>query len=191
MGDKINCFLIRPSLVAEESYRRFVINMKNRTDCPTGKGLGHSASAVLRRVPWELANGGIGLCPNEDLKKDPRWPTHCACGYEFLPDDYWQHNYQVLYRRDEGNDLWLLSEVQAGAMWNADWLTDQYKGPDGLCLVVRTPGGDWTIDGPSWHLGVRGPGWTRTGIPPRITVSPSILQPGYHGWLRDGVLEKA
>lgn len=34
-------------------------------------------------------------------------------------------------------------------------------------------------------------GWVVTGEAPKITVSPSInslCKPGYHGWLKDGVL---
>jgi hypothetical protein len=41
----------------------------------------------------------------------------------------------------------------------------------------------WDIDGPSSN----GPGWSRSGEPPAVTVSPSILTPRYHGFLRNGV----
>lgn len=42
-----------------------------------------------------------------------------------------------------------------------------------------------------------GHGWTVTGEPPNLTVHPSINRyasattPGWHGWLRDGVLTPA
>lgn len=83
-----------------------------------------------------------------------------------------------------------------GAMWDASWLTGlsvcgarPFGGPDGRTFIVRTPGGDWVIDGPSFRDGEPvGLGWTRTGEPPRITVTPSIVLPGYHAWLRDGSL---
>lgn len=73
--------------------------------------------------------------------------------------------------------------LPAGAMW-----TD----PD-LGLTVRTPGGDWHVDRPSSSGGR----WTRSGDPPRITATPSILfsldrptvgQRSYHGFLTDGFL---
>lgn len=32
--------------------------------------------------------------------------------------------------------------------------------------------------------------WTRTGAIPKVTCSPSILTPRYHGFLRDGFLEE-
>jgi hypothetical protein len=75
-------------------------------------------------------------------------------------------------------------------MWDAWWMPSP-KGPDGRYLVVRLPGNhEWAIDGPSSQH--REPGaWTRTGTPPRITASPSILAGDYHGWLRDGVLSDA
>ena len=72
-----------------------------------------------------------------------------------------------------------------------------YHGPDGRCLVLKTPAGDWMIDGPSRNNGITGAGWTRTGDPPNITVRPSIgMGDGkgkgrwkYHGHLNNGVLE--
>jgi hypothetical protein len=60
-----------------------------------------------------------------------------------------------------------------------------WRGPDGRCLVLKTPAGDWVIDGPASGGGR----WERTGVPPLITARPSILIPGqYHGWLTAGVL---
>lgn len=62
-------------------------------------------------------------------------------------------------------------------------------GPDGKTLILRTPGGDWSIDGPSFRNGEPcGMGWSRTGTPPVITVTPSIVLPTFHGWLREGLL---
>jgi hypothetical protein len=79
-----------------------------------------------------------------------------------------------------------------GAMWDCDWFAGCHESsglkydrhPDGMVLCVRCPDGDWLIDGPSQGGGR----WERTGEAPNITVTPSILQPRYHGWLRDGYL---
>ena len=64
-------------------------------------------------------------------------------------------------------------------------------GPDGHNLVVKTPAGDWQVDGKC----VDGIGWERTGRPPKITVKPSFgLGKGqqskwrYHVVLTDGIL---
>jgi len=87
-----------------------------------------------------------------------------------------------------------------GALWSdltsydvqtyAEGLAKRY--PDGLRLRVRTPGGEWDIDGPSYSDGAHACPWTRTGDPRRpetLTVTPSINFPGrYHGWLRNGQL---
>jgi hypothetical protein len=54
-------------------------------------------------------------------------------------------------------------------------------------LVVRTPAGDWWVDGM-----IEGPGWQRTGTPPYVSAKPSIIlirgALEYHGWLQDGLL---
>lgn len=80
-----------------------------------------------------------------------------------------------------------------GAMWDLDYLHGCHepnglvydRNPDGMVLCVRTPGGDWLIDGPS----DTGGSWSRTGEVPNITVTPSILQRGkYHGELLGGYL---
>ncbi len=186
MGSKIECFMIEPSKIAEESYRRFVVRPIDNQNCPLTGTTFHSTSAVIGRVTWDLKNYGIGLVPDDALKKDPRWPSCCECGYVYREDDYWQQNYNIMYRRvdSRSEDLWILANVPVGAMWNADWMTEKWNGPDGRCLIVKTPGGDWIIDGPSNN----GAGWQRRGTPPLISVTPSILMPKYHGWLTDGFL---
>jgi hypothetical protein len=81
-------------------------------------------------------------------------------------------------------------------MWDAYWLTGldiggvrPFGGPDGMTLILRTPGGDWVIDGPSYRYGeVVGSGWKRKGEPPHLTVTPSIVMPGFHGMLTNGFL---
>ena len=105
--------------------------------------------------------------------------------YLFQPGDAWQHNLKRLFTSDSGL-LTTLENSPVGAMWYADdWYPDPWIGPDGKCLVVRTPGGDWIVDGPSSTGGF----WTRTGTVPKVTANPSIHFPGqYHGWLRDGFL---
>jgi hypothetical protein len=89
-----------------------------------------------------------------------------------------------------------VNTAPVGAMWNCDWYRGEHhengtaydRHPDGLVLCVNTPGGHWLIDGPSFSNGREVGKWERTGVAPNITVTPSILQPRYHGWLRDGQL---
>jgi hypothetical protein len=103
-----------------------------------------------------------------------------------------------------GNDPMFLTkdgvEIKAapvGAMWDADWYEGSKlkdgrlynRNPDGVTLVVRTPGGDWIVDGPSFANREEVGSWSRFGTLPNVTATPSILIPGkYHGWLRDGQL---
>jgi len=92
---------------------------------------------------------------------------------------------------------------QPGAMWLCPWMFDPSKdtmNPDGSNwlsihyvkdhsknrppIQVRCPNGSvWVIDQKSSN----GTGWIVTGEVPNITCSPSIVVPGYHGFLRDGV----
>lgn len=60
----------------------------------------------------------------------------------------------------------------------ADWSD---KRPP-ICVVCPN-GQHWLIDSKSSN----GDGWKITGEPPLITASPSILVPGYHGFLQNGV----
>jgi hypothetical protein len=181
----IKCFLLEPSDRARESLRRFVWSSEGNK-CPGPWGY-HNADMDLGEVPYDAAR------PHGDNHDhaDPRWPTHCGCGYAFKPDDQWQYNQHQLYRRVDGGQLYTLGGAPVGAMWRAPWYGPgkDGKGP----LILKTPGGDWDIDGPASN----GPGWTRTGEPPLITATPSIGMHNrdgswrYHGWLRNGELVDA
>lgn len=123
---------------------------------------------------------------------DPRWPTKCdKCDYVFKDTDYWQIFSDWIYANTETGEEVAFRDLPVGAMYDADWYPDDYRGSDGLALTVilpdKTP---WTIDGYASPEGQpRVPhAWTRTGTPPKVSASPSILTKGYHGWLRDGVL---
>ena len=186
------CVLLIATDQASLSLRRYA---SKGTCAVSGRGIhdaetliGTASIVISERDTWDV----------EELERppasDPRWPTHCVCGYTFQEDDTRQLFKSRLYRREDTGALLTLSEAEPGMMWDADWLLDMgetYTGPDGRCFIMRLPGhGEWTIDGPSSN----GPGWERTGEPPKITVRPSILshpskmRQGYHGWLTDGVL---
>lgn len=95
-------------------------------------------------------------------------------------------------------------EIKPGDMWYADYyildgkpcdyLTDEYirdhmsKRPP---IAVRLPSGDsFVVDSRCTVDGVfQDHGWTVTGEPPNITVTPSInMVNTYHGFLTNGVL---
>lgn len=188
MGSRIPCFLIERAPAVETSLRRFTFSSNPDGRC--GSHFGHDAEVVIGREPLDLDHTPNGRSiPGDGMRQDPRWPTACLfCGYVFQPEDEWQYNVSRLWTRIDTGEMFRLSAAPVGAMWHADWYPERFypNSPDGLCLVVKTPGGDWMVDGPSSN----GPGWTRTGTIPRVTARPSIAQPGYHGWLTDGVLEE-
>lgn len=85
-------------------------------------------------------------------------------------------------------ELFTLADAPAGAMWRARDLEHAHVGPDEMCWEIVLP------DGSHWQPDVPPRGhttaWRRTGTPPRLTCHPSIRAPGgWHGWLRDGMLE--
>lgn len=193
----IECFFLKPEPLARETLRRYRGRKEGEERCPGPFGY-HDACAVIGESVEYTETDFNGRGTLAFARNDPRWPSHCACGYEFDSEsDSWQHNLDRLYTGHPSGALYTLSYSPAyggappGAMWDADWLgRNEYmrsRSPDGIILVVRTPDGDWEVDGKASN----GPGWTRTGVPPKVTATPSILFPKYHGWLRDGFLVDA
>jgi hypothetical protein len=183
------CFMLEPTDRVRRELRRYDARYPHEHCEASGMGY-HNAGVRIEDGPvvWREHGRSIVTEPIEWQRDDPRWPTHCACGYEFTDDDHWQLAYHMLYRLPDGTET-ILREAPPGAMWDATWLADvrdyRDRSPDGLILTLMLPDGyEWLIDGPS----ANGPGWTRTGTPPLITARPSILSPRYHGWLTDGVL---
>jgi len=186
----IRCFMLEPIGRAKRGLRRFSL----RDDAPCSIHGYHTAVVMIEDGPCTRDDNGYLPLGDSWPHDDPRWPTHCACGYAFTADDRWQLYVEELYRRaDTGEEytLQLLGNdgaAPAGAMWYAPWFGELWQGPDGKTLMVRLPSGhDWCVDGPSASDGY----WTRTGTVPNITAMPSIWDKrpnGYHGWLQDGVL---
>jgi len=173
------CFVIEPTGQDRRMLRRYA-----RTDGGCALGNYHHAEVQIDDAPADGAPIG-DTWPHDD----PRWPTHCACGYAFATTDHWQLFLDTLYRAPDGT-ICTLRDAPIGAMWRATWFEEApaWVGPDGQCWVVMLPpgglGNEWVIDGAS----ASGGHWQRTGTAPRFTATPSILTPRYHGFLQDGVL---
>lgn len=187
------CFLIEPTL----RYQRFTRRCSPWKDkatptppCPHGAY--HNAVEIIDVVTIENHDDAIvytdGAIP-EEIRKTAKFPTQCLCGYHFVDADMWQYGHAVILRDARTGNEYTMRNVPVGAMWHAPWMlpfqehnhAGDPKGP----IIVRLPGGyDWNIDG----LSKSGGYWTRQGVPPALTVTPSILVPTYHGFLRDGVL---
>ena len=186
---EIQCFWVEPTGVEARSLRRY--SDREGTVCPSRFGY-HNASVPIEPAPdSKEAIGGKG-----EFADDPRWPTHCECGYEFVESDHWQVFRVDIYRAADGRE-WPIRELPPGAMYDATWYHESKYGvgADGIALVVILPpnGGDdyWHVDG-SANNNPAPQGWQRTGTvkgpSPTVTATPSILTPRYHGWLRNGFL---
>ena len=196
---RIRCFLLVPTEWVRDTLRRYAGHYledgtpnEHRT-CPLmpGQYSYHNAEVELpdRHEPEDICHG-MRVTP-----QDARWPVACSCGYRFAHWDEYQFVAHRLYRKVGTDERMPLHRAPVGAMWYDDWMTedrggkpgDLWYGPDGRCLVVRTPGGDWVVDGPSKQRPADH-GWTRSGRPPEISVIPAIKLGGYHGWLTEGYL---
>jgi hypothetical protein len=188
------CFRIEPTDLSRLSLRRFAYSSDAKA-CPKGKGYGHDASVVIAdavREPPVRKGGKDGFDP------DSRWPAKCtACSYVFQDGDQWQVNYELLYKGAPDGKLYVLRESPPGATWIADWFPDegpngQWTGPDGKVWCIMLPSGmEWIVYGHSSGPAKdqKGPKWTVQGVPPDVTVSPSIHQVGhYHGFIRGGII---
>lgn len=186
----ITCFYLTPIARAEVSLRRYASGSK----CAGGKFSYHNASNLIGTLDVPMAGSTGGVIPTTKQKAELAWPKQCHCGYAFRDDDAWQINTNRLHTCSDGREDTTLQNAGVGAMWDAHWMSGMYRGPDGLCLILRTPAGDWTIDGKASNSEK---GWTRTGTPPHVTARPSIGMgkkghgaghPYYHGFLTNGVL---
>lgn len=176
------CFMAEPTKKCRITLRRY----RSESNCVRQGGLCyHDASAII----GESDEQPLGRHASIQERADPRWPRACPCGYVFVDEDAWVHNADRVYAG--GGREFTLADAPVGAIWNAPWLAEikTYRHADGQSLVLQTPAGAWDMDGPTYTAGEPGPGWRRTGTPPRITVRPSIHFPGkFHGVLTDGVL---
>lgn len=189
-------FLIKPLPKVRRTLRVFSFS----EDCTGGARSYHNAELVIepeRNKPLPNPDGFEEEPDESAYADDPRWPTTCpTCGKPFAGMKHErQVNDERLYEGAPDGKLYSLHqpELPVGALWDAWWIGR--KGPDGLCLMLKCPGGEWWIDGTA----ANGPGWTRTGTVPVITVTPSIgiygkaadaLTRGFafHSWLTNGVL---
>lgn len=185
---EVACFLLQPDGRTRRGLRRY---SRDFHVCPKGYGY-HNAIATLDEI--------VGPSPVDEWPKDdPRWPKVCeACGAPFEDADNWQLFTNALYISPTRPELGAitLQEAPPGAMYFADWMTGigtyspiavregRDKDPRGHLYVKLPDGHTWDTDAKSTN----GEGWSRTGEPPNVTASPSILSPRYHGHLSGGVL---
>lgn len=186
-------------------------------DCAAGNHEAFAWRGLTVPERFETRGDGTRLhtVPDPVDRDDQAWPRACGrCGHPFAGTDRWQEWAETLYRRADGALVMLHTGLPGppgaqpahaagpGAMWDGWWLPEDWRGPDGIGLIVRCPDPaqparafphDWTVDA----VATGGGRWTRTGDPrdpATLTVSPSIAigHPGsdgyYHGFLQGGAL---
>lgn len=206
----IQCFFIKETGKTVLSLRRYCNGI---TECTTNNGIGHTAQVGIEEKGDVDTDGYVRDIERGELfeKYKDNFPVKCDCGYEFTDADPKQIYSKREYIDAQGNTMTLRSAA-VGAMWYADYYmhegTNFCKGPDGHCLVVRTPGGDWIVDSRASNCTLPDDDvhkcWVRSGEPPNITVgkagftcsagagSIAIGTQGtpnyYHGFLQNGEL---
>jgi hypothetical protein len=188
MYSGVPCFWVEPNGKADRSLRRY-----GSEGCPLRDGGYHNASVgigqfdVVRSEP-DPDNGVryIASIPVDEYLGDPRWPTHCECGYAFQVEDKWQANQFEIYQAEDGRQTYITQafghKPLPGAMFDTFWRPELRK-EDGLAITAICPNSmDWCIDAEATGGGF----WTREGTPPNLTVSPSIVAGDYHGHLQNG-----
>lgn len=147
----------------------------------------HEATVVVQEFAVDVLDEQPFSCGGADIPdfwlRNGNWPLACECSYVFEEEDHRGLNYHRLFRAEDGSEYTLM-QPPVGGMWFATWMP-RNSGKSHPPLIVQLPDGfSWNIDGPSSN----GDGWVRTGEPPNITATPSILTGGYHGFLQAGVL---
>ena len=188
----IPVFWLTPTNRVRVSLRRY--SAGDAVTCPKmpGKYSYHNASVDIGTAApkWTREKEGRRFrryltSPRKKPRTDPRWPKRCACGYRFKATDQWQTNGDLLYSGAPDGKLYTLRDAPAGAMWDAWWLNDMemFTGPDGLALMVRTPGGDWNVDGEASNC-------TRTQYGPKVIKGirheKVWLGRTHYCWIRQG-----
>lgn len=166
-------YMIVESGFCRREFRRFVFSAKASPKCP-GPASYHDASVVVERL---YLDRDFSMIPDFDTMKDPRWPSHCACGYMFQLDDEWQENrFKLWSGAPDGKEYALRDKLlPPGACRVED---------DGLIFVRLPDGEDFCPTFP----GMREQ-WTVSGTPPNLTFAPSINAVGtYHGFVSAGAL---
>lgn len=183
---EIKCFMVEETGEVMIELRRFTFG--DRKQCPRSS-CGHDASVQIGKAQAQKDNKGCYLCLPVD-KTDERFPKTCTCGYEFQDEDEWQCNQQEIYRNIETGEEHVgpTHRLPVGAMWYIDreWPWYYPSPTDGRVLAMRTPGGEWVIDGRANNGPQNAAGWSRTGVPPLVVARPSIQAGAYHGWLGGG-----
>lgn len=200
------CFLVE----ATETVRRFArcyIGGENKCS-QSGMGYCNAEVFVDEVASPQTVEGHDRSQIDCRLPESAPWPTHCACGREFLPHHRTTFTDRVYQRMDNGERFGLKGiEKAPGAIYRATWMEPHWVGDDGRSYVCVLPNGRiWMIDGACSNCTRKGEPhqcWIREGEAPNFTVGKgkpgantcdagggSILAGDYHGFLTNGWLKE-
>ena len=211
------CFLLAPVPQIKFQLQRYTMHGASGSwTCAAGWHNAFAPLAIvdhpLKEQPWMCESWTEIEDALRPAKEDPRWPRKCSCcSYEFQEQDEWQLFTDRLMARSDGGGLTTIRDAPVGAMWFAWWYRfkdanslyghewDNQTGPN---LIVKTPGGEWNIDGRARNCTLPKDRlhrcWVRHGFAPKIHVDKngrtcsagagSIICGKYHGFLRNGSL---
>jgi hypothetical protein len=196
------CFLIVPT---SQAYREALTTQPGQ--CPI-YGDYHRGVVVFEEFEYDPEQE----FPKRNLEFDKApFPARCECGFSFTSERSNSLSCgHRLIRKDTGETQRHIHQFGTGAMWRATWYKNDTTGLYGwdwdnateAPLIVRTPGGDWNIDGRASNCTMPNDKthrcWVRHGEPPNIHVDKnghtcgagagSIIAGNYHGFLHNGQL---
>lgn len=203
MGERIRCFMVEKSDV----YQGCCIFYAD-APCTIRGEKGHRAETVRAYQPGADSHFVLNDWRRVVLEDGS---SACECGYVFKSDELVHSSARPLWRRVDSGEL-IYGDTPPGAMWYATWYEEDPntpKGPDGRCLIVQCPGGEWFVDSRASNCDLPNDNehrcWVRHGEPPNVTVDKAGLTckagagsiwirmgnpDSYHGFLRNGFLER-
>lgn len=214
MGRDAQCFLLERSGLVQVKLRRYTSS--GGGECPHIENWGYHQASYSLPEPIQEDGGSISQLRPGQTKygvafDDPRWPTHCLCGFKFDDSVAKQVFEEDLLRRQDTDELVTIRNVPHGGMWYAEHYGKYPNmcGPDEKALMVKVMGHDWHVDGRASNCTMPTDNthrcWIRHGTVPNITVDKQghtcqagagsiwvrMGKPdGWHGFLRNGRLEE-
>jgi len=169
--NKRRCFWIAPT---SEAFERLTVRGPGDRKCQIVPYYHTASVRGANRPKFDLIQTNVG---------DVKYPTHCnGCGYPFIKTDMHTRDFVAVFSGIKPDGVpWngSLDEAPVGAMFDdvvRGASESESRGPDGMCLFVRTLGGWWPID-------VKYPGarYERSGTAPDITVEGTVTVPNSYG----------
>lgn len=203
----IKCLFFNPTTQVKRYFRRY-----EEGSCP-GKYGYHNAHKFRDEIEVPVSSDGMEDHPDmlNDLpesKFKKFFPFKCDyCEFLFTAQGSFQFRTERQYRNEETGQSVSLHELPVGGMYFAPWYDDWVKPQLEHVLIVRTPGGLWTVDSQSRNCTMKEDVgqkdhhcWIIEGTLPNISVTKngrscqagggSIQCGNYHGFLRNGYLEE-